>query len=204
MTLILDHLAVAATSLDAATAWVEAQLGVTLQPGGQHPLYGTYNRLLGLDDGLYLEVIAKEPGAVAQAGYAWFGLDSFTGPPRLANWICQSDDLVADIQKAPLSAGHPRALTRGDLSWQITVPDGGALPFGAAFPTMITWEAGTRHPSERLPHSGCRLHQLEISHPEMPMLQSMMALADPRVRLVKGAFRLGATFETPLGIRVLS
>ncbi|WP_400088822.1 VOC family protein [Yoonia sp. R78084] len=200
----LDHLAVACTDLAEGTAWVEEQLGVTLQPGGQHPRYGTYNTLLGLADGLYFEVIAKEPGAVPEAGHAWFGLDDFTGPPRLANWICQTDDLAAALAKAPTTAGSARALTRGDLQWQITVPDDGSLPYQGAFPTLIEWGAGMLHPSARLTPSGVRLRRLEVSHPDASDLMQMMDLADSRVAMVTGPFGLRATFDTPSGVRTLA
>jgi len=200
----LDHLAVACTTLAEGTAWVEDQLGVKLQPGGQHPRYGTHNTLLGLADGLYLEVIAKDPDAVPEAGHAWFGLDDFTGPPRLANWICQTDDLAEVLVTAPAAAGTPRALTRADLEWQITVPDDGSLPFGGSFPTLIQWAEGTRHPADRLPASGCRLRKFAVHHPKADALLGMMALADPRVEIATGPFALKATFETPTGIRTLS
>lgn len=200
----LDHLAVASTDLAEGTAWVEEQLGVTLQPGGQHPRYGTYNTLLGLADGLYFEVIAKEPGAVPEAGHAWFGLDDFTGPPRLANWICQTDDLAAALAKAPAAAGSARALTRGDLQWQITVPDDGSLPYQGAFPTLIEWGADMQHPSARLAPSGVRLRKLEVSHPDASDLMQMVDLADSRVEMVLGPFGLRATFDTPSGVRTLA
>lgn len=200
----LDHLAIACTSLAEGTAWAEDRLGVKLQPGGQHERYGTHNTLLWLADGLYLEVIAKDPDATSQAGHAWFGLDDFAGPPRLANWICQTDDLAGALAKAPAAVGAPRALTRGDLAWQITVPDDGSLPYGGAFPTLIEWAAGTHHPADRLPASGCKLLRFAVSHPEAGALLEMMALADPRVEMVTGPDRLEATFETPHGVRTLS
>ena len=200
----LDHLAVACTSLTEGTAWVEDQLGTKLQPGGRHPRYGTHNALLGLADGLYFEVIAKDPHAAPEAGYAWFGLDAFTGPPRLANWICQTDDMSRALAKAPDAVGTPRALTRGDLAWQITVPDDGGLPYQGAFPTLIEWAKGTHHPADRLPVSGCKLLRLEVCHPAAMAFLDMMELADARVQMVTGAFGLTATFETPGGIRSLS
>lgn len=202
--LILDHLAVACTSLSDGTAWVEEQLGATLQPGGRHPRYGTHNRLLGLADGLYLEVIAKDPDVAPEAGHAWFGLDAFTGPPRLANWICRTEDMSGALAKAPEAVGTPRALTRGDLAWQITVPDDGSLPYQGAYPTLIQWAEGTYHPADSLPFSGCKLLRLEVCHPEATYLMDMMELADSRVQMMTGAFSLKATFETPGGIRSLS
>ncbi len=201
--LTLDHLAISCTDLAAGTAWVAAQLGVTLLPGGQHARYGTHNTLLGLADGLYLEVIAIDPDAVPEAGHSWFGLDNFTGPPRLGNWICRTDDLQEAMGKAPVAAGQPRALTRGDLAWQIMVPDDGSLPYGGAFPTMIQWADGTLHPADRLPDSGCRLLGLEVTHPQASALRAMMDLHDDRVQLTDGPFSLRARFETPQGVRVL-
>ena len=200
----LDHLAVACTNLAEGTAWVEDHLGVTLQEGGQHARYGTHNTLLGLADGLYFEVIAKDPNATPQAGHAWFGLDEFNGPPRLANWICQTDDLASALAMAPSTVGTPRALTRADLEWQITVPDDGSLPFQGAFPTLIQWAKDTHHPADRLQQCGVKLLQLDVTHPKADSIAQMMDLADARVTLKNGSFGLSATFETPLDIKTLS
>ncbi|MFT5968132.1 MAG: hypothetical protein ACI9ND_002050, partial [Yoonia sp.] len=90
-----DHIAIGCTTLADGVAWVEDQLGVSLLPGGKHAHFGTHNRLLGLGD-LYLEVIAKDPDAALTDRPTWFDLDNFSGPPRLANWICRSDDVGKD------------------------------------------------------------------------------------------------------------
>lgn len=196
----LDHLAVACSSLDEGTAWVQDSLGVTLQQGGQHPRYGTHNTLLGLADGLYFEVIAKMPDAVPEAGHSWFGLDTFTGPPRLANWICQT----SDIDAAPTVAGPPRALTRGELAWWITVPDDGSLPMDGGFPTLIQWGQGVRHPSTALAPSGCRLIQFAVAHPQADQIWGMITWDDPRIVMMNGPVSMQAVFDTPHGRRVLS
>lgn len=202
--LTLDHLAVASATLEEGIAWVEDQLGVQLLPGGQHARYGTHNALLGLAEGLYFEVIAKDPDAVPEAGHSWFGLDSFKGAPRLANWICQTADIATAMAKAPLSAGAPQALARGDLAWQIAVPEEGGLPFDGAFPTLLQWADGTQHPSARLADSGCRLEMFEVTHPAAEIIRAMIDLQDSRVRLSEGPFAMQATFETPHGIRKLA
>jgi hypothetical protein len=44
----LDHLVIAAATLEEGVAWCEATLGVTPGPGGKHPLMGTHNRLLSI------------------------------------------------------------------------------------------------------------------------------------------------------------
>lgn len=203
MSLTLDHLAVACTDLNEGVAWVEERLGVPLQPGGQHARYGTHNKLLGLGDGLYFEVIAIDPGAAPVSGPRWFGLDHFSGPPRLANWICSTTDMDATLATAPQSVGTPRNLQRGDLRWQLTVPDDGSLPYEGAYPTLITWHAGT-HPSKVLSDSGCRLTAFVISHPEAERVADMVDLVDPRVRFETGPKGFTAVFDTPHGPRRLT
>lgn len=199
----LDHLAVSAGSLAQGVAAVEATLGVAMAAGGEHPLMGTHNRLLGLGD-LYLEVISINPDAVAPSHSRWFDLDRFTGAPRLTNWICRTGDLTAAVEAAPPGAGTPVALTRGDLSWSMAVPRNGRLPFDGAFPALIQWN-GDAHPAGRLPDSGCRLVALEIGHPEAEMLtQALGGFADPRIRIVLAPTRtFRAEIATPGGLRVL-
>uniref|UniRef100_UPI0039B8CB19 VOC family protein n=1 Tax=Albidovulum sp. TaxID=1872424 RepID=UPI0039B8CB19 len=82
-----DHLAVSAASLDYGARVVEAALGIGLESGGKHPFMGTHNRLLSLGPGEYLEVIAIDPEAPGPERPRWFRLDTFTGPPRLTNWV---------------------------------------------------------------------------------------------------------------------
>jgi len=196
-----DHIAVGCTDLSEGTEWVEQALGVSLVAGGEHARFGTHNTLLGLADGLYLEVIAKNPNAPATGRPTWFDLDRFTGPPRLSNWICAADHL----NDVPSFAGEVNALTRDDLTWQITVPDDGSLPFDGGFPTMIAWGDGVAHPSRKLPASGVRLLEWQVIHPQAPHLRASVPINDTRVRFTVGE-KVGfkATFETPNGTRVLS
>ncbi|WP_341368806.1 VOC family protein [Yoonia sp. BS5-3] len=195
MRLTFDHIAVGCSDLAAGTGWVETQLGVTLQLGGKHRRYGTHNTLLGLGD-LYLEVIAPDPNAAAFDGPRWFALDRFSGPPRLANWICQT------TQFDPI-AGPPRDLSRGDLRWQLTVPEDGSLPYDGAYPTLIKWGAGSAHPASTLRDSGCRLRSFVVSHPEAGRIAAMCDLTDPRVQFRKGPKGFSASFDTPSGVRHL-
>ena len=198
--LTLDHLAVAATDLATGKDWVEAALGVPMQAGGQHQRYGTHNVLLGLGDDLYLEVIAKDPAAAPYDGPTWFGLDHFTGPPRLANWICQTDDLP----NAPDVAGPAQSLSRGDLAWQITVPPDGGLPYDGGHPTLIVWDPGTLHPARRLKDVGCRLIRLTITHPQADHLRAITSLDDARVVFQTGPLGFAAIIDTPDGHRTLA
>lgn len=198
-----DHIAIAAETLAEGRAFTERVLGVDLIPGGSHAVFATHNALLGLGD-LYLEVIAPQPGRQPDRP-RWFGLDAVTGPPRLANWICRVPDLTAALAGAPPEAGAAVDMARGDLRWRIAVPQDGALPFQAGFPTLIEWQAGG-HPCDRLPESGCRLVRLEVVHPQAARLAEMLEghLADPRVMFAEGpAPRLLASIVTPRGRVIL-
>ena len=202
--LVLDHLAVSAATLGEGADRVGERLGVALEGGGKHAEMGTHNRLLSLGD-LYLEVIAVDPAAPRPGWPRWFDLDSFEGEPRLTNWVARCDDLEAELAVSPAGTGEPMALVRGEYRWRMAVPGDGVLPFGGAFPALISWE-GTAHPAMALTGRGVRLRRLEIGHPEAGALQAALAgrLDDPRVVVVPAAEKsLHAEFDTPLGVRQL-
>ena len=193
----LDHLAIAAETLEDGVAWAEDRLGVSFQLGGKHTRYATHNRLLGLADGLYLEVIAVDPDATSD-GARWFGLDTFVGPPRLVNWICETKDfddfMFYGMRKV--------AMERGDLRWDIGVPFDGSLPMEGGFPTILQWYTDTP-PGCSLAPSGCALSFLTIFHPQADDIKHILKgyLTDPRVRFeVAPNIWLNADFKTPGGV----
>ena len=200
--MIFDHFAVAATTLAEAVAHVEDSLGVKMGPGGQHAHFATHNRLIGLEDGLYLEAIATDPSVPAPTYPRWFDLDSFTGAPRITNWICRVDDLDATLVALPNGAGTPVSLARGDLRWKMAVPSSGKLPCDGAFPALIQWQTD-KLPGLTLPSSGLRLVRYEIAHPEADRLRQTLPIEDERLLFVPGDFAMRATFDTPSGQRVL-
>lgn len=196
-----DHIAIAAETLPEGVAWVEERLGVKLTGGGKHAAMSTHNRVMSLGD-LYLEVIAIDPEAPPPGRARWFDLDRFAGRPRITNWVAESDDLMADLARAPAGTGVPMALARGDYRWRMAVPPDGALPFDGCFPALIQWDGP--HPVAALPDLGLRLTLLEIAHPEAAALKSALHLSDARVEIVPGpAKAIRASFETPSGVRVL-
>jgi catechol 2,3-dioxygenase-like lactoylglutathione lyase family enzyme len=194
----LDHLAITCASLEEGTAWAEERLGVPLDSGGRHDRFGTHNRLLSLGPGLYLEVIAPEPGTTPSAP-RWFGLEE-AAEPRLGNWIVRVPDLRAALADAPPDAGEALDLSRGPFAWSVAVPPDGSLPWSGAFPTLIQWREGG-HPADSLPDRGIRLLGLEVGHPRAPRLKSLLSgLADPRVSVVTADHpTLRARLQTPNG-----
>lgn len=201
--MIFDHFAVSAATLDEAVAHVEDSLGIRMGPGGQHSHFATHNRLIGLEEGLYMEAIAADPSVPAPDYPRWFDLDNFAGAPRITNWICRTDDLDALLETLPKSAGTPVSLTRGDLRWKMAVPDDGKLPCEGAFPALIQWQTD-KLPGLTLPSSGLRLDRLEIAHPEAGWLRETLPITDKRVVFVPGALALRATFDGPNGRKTLT
>lgn len=197
----LDHFAVAGASLEAAVAYVEAALGVAMQPGGRHARFGTWNRLLGLADGLYLEAIAIDPDAPPPDRPRWFNLDRFQGAPRLTNWICRVTDLDAALARVPPGAGAPVDLERGALRWRMAVPATGILPYDDRFPALIQWQ-GALHPAAMLAPSGCALERLIVTHPQAADLAALCGSLQ-RVVFEPGASGLRAEIRTPHGLRHL-
>ncbi|RPH69352.1 MAG: VOC family protein, partial [Myxococcaceae bacterium] len=128
----IDHLAVAATSLDGRG--LDDLLGVGLAPGGQHARMGTHNRLLRLGGGAYLEIIAIDPAAQSPGRRRWFDLDdpalqhAVQHEPRLVHFVASTADAAAGLkalrrlglERGPLvHAGRPTP--DGTLRWQISV-----------------------------------------------------------------------------------
>jgi len=196
----LDHIAIAAETLEEGVAWAEGKLGVPFLAGGKHAHFGTHNRLLGLADGLYLEVIAIDPDATSN-GPRWFGLDDFKGPPRLVNWICEPVSFETFLRHGMRSV----PMARGDLHWDMGAPTDGSLPMGGGFPTVLQWHTETP-PGQTLPSSGCELTSLTIRHPNANQIADELVseLDDARVFFeVANTPSLTAQLKTPNGIIVL-
>jgi Glyoxalase-like domain len=152
----LDHLVLAARTLDDGVAWCEATLGIVPGPGGEHALMGTHNRLFGIASArfprAYFEVIAINPKAPPPGRARWFDLDdpalqrAVAREPRLIHWVVRCDDIraaVAALRVAGIERGEvlqaERNTPRGMLRWQITVRADGQRLFGGALPTLIQW-----------------------------------------------------------------
>ena len=169
----VDHLVIAAASLDEGVAWCEATLGVTPGPGGQHAIFGTHNRLLKIATDAYpqayLEIIAIDPQAPKPARPRWYGLDEIdlSSGPRFIHWVGRSPMLdmhrwglitVGEPPGDPVTAS--RETPQGLLQWQITVSADGRPRCAGALPTLIQWQG--LHPAEHLPPCGVTLKSLTL------------------------------------------
>src|SRR5688572_5903028 len=213
----IDHLVVAASSLDEGAAWCEATLGVVPGPGGEHPLMGTHNRLLRVATvdypRAYLEIIAVQPGRMPERGRRrWFDLDDEgvrdalkRGGPRLVHVVANVPDVrgaVATLESAGVDRGEvlqaSRMTPRGLLEWRITVrPDGQRL-FSGVLPTLIEW--GDSHPAAHMLESGVTLQAFSLRHPQAAQLrQACEGIGLQNVVVKDGTANLCAVLDTPRG-----
>ena len=212
----VDHLVVAAATLEQGAAWCAAMLGVTPGPGGKHPLMGTHNRLLKIATAAhanaYLEIIAIDPEAPPPGRARWFGLDEpalqakLVDRPQLIHVVARSTmldmhrwGLITVGQKPGDPVNASRETPQGLLSWQILVREDGGLDCGGALPTLIQWQG--MHPAEHMADSGVTLQALAL-HGVPERARDVLRLRGTAVLPGAGP-AITATLATPLGERVL-
>ena len=205
----LDHIVVAALSLDAGARFIREKLGVEIPPGGRHESMGTHNRLMRLGRDSFLEVIALDPHGRAPDRPRWYGLDDpamracLRDGPSLIAWVIRTADIAAAVDAAAIPLGTITRVSRGALSWRLTLPDDGHLPGGGTIPHVIEWDKALR-PWESMADLGCSLASLTLANPDGDWLgralRSLGADALPPVRVLEGgAPRLSARIVTPSG-----
>ena len=156
----LDHLVVAARTVDEGAAWIRARLGVEMLAGGRHATMGTHNRVLPLGQGVYLEVIAIDPEGIVPARPRWFGLDEpatarlLSQGPALLHWAERTDDLEAAARSSPDDV-EIVAFERGPYRWRMALTRDGSLPGHGLRPTLIEWHSA--HPTQAMADCGCNL-----------------------------------------------
>lgn len=215
----IDHLVIAADTLERGVQWCEATLGVTPGPGGEHALMGTHNRLLRIATAsyprAYLEIIAINPAAKQPARRRWFDLDDpalqdhLRDGPRLVHFVARTTDAAAalkalrplGIERGPLVTAQ-RPTPGGVLHWQISVRQDGQRLFYGGLPTLIQW--GDVHPADAMPESGLALQSLRVSHPRAADLRAAhAAIGLQGVTLDEGAPNIIAILETPNGVATI-
>ena len=219
MTAQIDHLVVAASTLEDGVAWCERTLGIKPGPGGKHPLMGTHNRLFSVASpaypAAYLEIVAIDKGAEcarSMGAKRWFDLDNEalqqqlqqTGP-RLVHFVASTPHAALAVQALAalgvdrgelLSAS--RSTPEGLLLWQITVRDDGQRLMHGMLPTLIEW--GDVHPTQHMAASGGVLQSLTARLPNTLQLRgAYAAMGLQGVTVADGPMNLVAELRTPRG-----
>ena len=204
---IIDHIVFTAPTLQDGIASIEEQLGVRPVEGGQHPQWGTCNALLGLGEGMYLEVIARDPSLPVPTNGVPKVFTS-SSRPRLTTWAARSSNLeklhlIAERARIRIGQVIGGSRTRADgqhLRWKLTDPFESVLH--GVIPFFIDW-GESDHPSSSLPLGG-NLRELIVRHPVPGEASSVLADLGVEVPVRPGSEPgLIAIIDTPRGEVVL-
>lgn len=169
-----DHFVIAARTLKEGVDYIHSKLGVVIPKGGEHPKMGTHNHLMNLGN-TFLEIIAINPDQQPQRMPRWYNLDSeqlqkqLSQSPKLITWVVRTNNIEEAASKTSINLGKIEKVSRGNLTWKITVPEDGSLPENGIFPTLIQWPENVK-PWENMQNLGYNFLKLQISHPSPQMI----------------------------------
>lgn len=81
--------------------------------------------------------------------------------------------IQATVKQCKTDIGQIQPMSRGELNWQITIPQNSSLSFAGIVPTLIEWNTD-QHPSGRLHESSCRLVSLDGYHDQPELIQNAL------------------------------
>jgi hypothetical protein len=94
----LDHVVFAASTLEEGTSFIENKLQIKLSNIGYHKDMGTHNRVVKINESVYLEVISIDPNSVITKSKRWFNLDCpklqfrLRKSPQVIGYVIESED----------------------------------------------------------------------------------------------------------------
>jgi len=203
----VDHLIYSVPDLETGIVAMEGLMGVRAQMGGQHPGRGSHNALIGLGEGMYLEIVAPDLTQPRPSRPRWFSLDTIASP-RLVTWAMKSSHLQQRWQKAfmngatfgSISAGARTRMDGSMLSWEFTDPEtvlcDGLVPF------LIDW-GDSAHPADSAP-LGAKLLSIRAEHPDPDGVREILRTIDGTLTVTQASTpALIARIHTSRGEREL-
>lgn len=199
----IDHLVLATPDLELGISFVRQHFGVDPIPGGNHPVYGTRNALVGLGERCYLEIIGPDLDILEIDEVKVFGIHE-RQQPNLVTWAVRGNDLEEFAESArgelidlgAVAVGNRRQPDGRELTWQFTDPL--AARMGGVLPFFIDW-GDSPHPAASL--SGeCELIDFGLQHPHVGEVQKRLRFLGLDVRVEPAAQpRVVARIRTPGG-----
>lgn len=209
--LTIDHFTLGAANLSSGRDEFEALTGARLPMGGKHPMMSTHNCLTATGERQFFELIAIDEEAPAPDRTRWFSLDEARTKARLSKgisalcWVVETNDLDKLVAASPIDLGDILTLTRGSLTWRLTVPKDGSLVEQGILPAFIQWPEGV-HPSKMQEDIGLSLNEVIVHHPDPTWLADIAYQLgiDGLMRIEEGAHALAFDVNTPKGRLVLA
>ncbi|HTJ45275.1 MAG TPA: VOC family protein, partial [Kofleriaceae bacterium] len=191
----LDHLILAAASLDEGVAFVRERFGVSPKLGMRNPAAGTDHARVALGPRRYLEILAPAPGnelsptlepirrLAAPSLYSW-AIATDAGPGPRADWL---GDARSDVPGGSFVRWRNLAVT---------------IALGAAAPAFIHWSDGAPHPADDAPPAG-RVIALRLAHPDPAAAAAALAKAGFTAELARAdAPSFSVEIETRAGATI--
>ena len=176
----IDHIVIGTANLISGTKILESKISTKFSPGGEHKTMGTHNKLLKLQSNIYLEVISNNPSVSKPSRQRWFSLDESSikekikESPRLLCWVLEVDNIEDTVKKCGYNPGEILQLSRGELTWKVTVPSNGKLVENGVLPVLIEWPSN-QHPSKKLNNSKVSINKISLFHPEPFKIKSIIS-----------------------------
>ena len=199
----IDHIVIGAANLILGTNILETKLSTKFSPGGEHQIMGTHNKLLKLQSDIYLEVIANNPNVDKPSRRRWFSLDEartkekIKQSPRALCWVLEVDNIENTVKKCGYNPGEILQISRGELTWKITVPSNGRLVDNGVLPTLIEWPSD-QHPSKKLTNSKVSINKLSLFHPEAYKIKNIISdlIESDLIHISEGPPKIELTLTT--------
>ena len=148
----LDHVLIAVADLRAAGLEIEERYGLTSLEGGNHPAWGTANRIVPLGDS-YLELIAVVDAAMArQSSIGQWVASAASSTLRPLGWAVRTSqiDVIAGRLDLSVHAGSRRTPGGDEVRWRSAgIDEAAAEP---SLPFFIEWGPKTQFPGRAETH----------------------------------------------------
>ena len=209
--LFLDHLTVVAPTLRKVVDHIQECLGLSVPFGTRHDYMGTHNHRLQLGNGVYLEIVARDPDGIDPGRSRWFG----TGDPaqvrqdwqqgrRLRGWVAATRSIESHVAQHP-AFGEVVPLPFTNPAFAFTIPVDGSLPQVGVLPSLID-HRGDPTAMWEIPELGARLVSFTLQHSEPERVaatyRELAIDRPPKVQLGR-SMRYEAVIDTPNGLRTL-
>ncbi len=163
----LDHVVIAANTLEEGTSYIENKLLIKLSNIGYHSEMGTHNRVVKISKSVYLEVISIDPNCGHLKSKRWFNLDSLKlqsqlrKSPRVIGYVIENQDItILKYYEAFFRA------SRGKYKWKFAMPRNNSsilvdqFYLSGIIPSLINWES--EKPINKMEDNHLNLEEIQI------------------------------------------
>lgn len=198
----IDHIILGVNDLQKAIEQFKALTGVEPVFGGIHPGRFSQNALVALDDNVYIEILAPQPGADSIPDFIQ-PLDSLTA----IGWaVCTRDRLKTreKLRAIGLGCSEDRPGSRARPDGQMLAWTTFKITNAESFPFFIEWDPESTHPSETSP-VGCRLVAVSVARPDVGPMEKMNQQLKLGLNVVSGSsLTLSFEIDSPKGKVIFS